>query len=154
MVPIKTPLTRLTEALLGVALLAFATAVSGPVAATILTPGWVETADVRDWASMTFFLSIVAALLWVAWRLIVRRARPVRGVLRSRDWWVLAVLAVLATVCVAVASYWTIALPGLLPIAAAVAMARRRARLERIVLVDSDPSELPPRASFTTRQSS
>ena len=147
-------MTRLTEALLGVALLALAAAIIGPVAATILTPGWVETADARDVASMTFFLSVAAAFVWVALRLIVRRARSARGILSSRDWWALAALALLATVGAAVASHWTIALPGLLPIAGAGLMARRRARLERIVLVDSDSSELPPRASFTTRQSS
>jgi hypothetical protein len=154
MVSIKGPMTRLTEVLLGLAFLAFTAAVIAPVAATILTPGWVETADLRDIASMTFFLSVAAAFLWVAVRLILRRRRSVRGVLSSRDWWALGTLALLATVGAAFASHWTIALPGLLPIAAAVAMARRRARLERIVLVDSDTSELPPRASFTTRQSS
>jgi drug/metabolite transporter (DMT)-like permease len=147
-------MSRLIEALLAVALLGLATVLIGPVAATILTPGWVETADARDWASMTFFLCVAAAFLLIALRLAFRRTRSVRGTLRSRDWWALAALALFATVCAAVASHWTIALPGLLPIAAAILLARRRARQERLVLVDADPSELPPRASFTGRQSS
>lgn len=147
-------MTRLTEALLGVALLAFAVSVMFPATATILTPGWIETADTRDWASMTFFWCVVAAFLWVGLRLILRRTRSARGVLRSRDWWVLTALAALATVGAALASHWTIALPGLLPMALAIVMARRRARQERIALVESDPSELPPRPSFTAGQSS
>jgi hypothetical protein len=147
-------MSRLIEALIAVALLGLATVLIGPVAATILTPGWVETADARDWASMTFFLCVAAAFLLIALRLAFRRTRSVRGVLRSRDWWAFAALALLATVCAAIASHWTIALPGLLPIGAAILLARRRARQERLVLVDSDPSELPPRASFTGRQSS
>ena len=145
---------RLIELLLAVALIGIATILIGPVAATILTPGWLETADARDWASMTFFLCAAAALLLVALRLVFRRTRSVRGVLRSRDWWALAALALLATVCAAVASHWTIALPGLLPIGVAVLLARRRMRAERLVLVDSDPAELPPRAAFTTSKSS
>jgi chromate transport protein ChrA len=145
---------RLIEALLTLALVGLAILLIGPVAATMLTPGWIETADARDWASMTFFLCVAAAILLVALRLTFRRTRSVRGVLRSRDWWALAALAVLATVCAALASHWMIALPGLLPIGATVLMARRRARQERLVLVDSDSPDLPPRASFTARQSS
>lgn len=147
-------MSRLIEALLAVALLGLATLLIGPVAATMLTPGWLETADARDWASMTFFLCVAAAFLLIALRLAFRGTRSARGTLRSRDWWALAALALFATVCAAVASHWTIALPGLLPIAATILLARRRARQERLVLVDADPSELPPRASFTGRQSS
>jgi chromate transport protein ChrA len=146
--------SRLIEILLAIALLAIATIVIAPVAATITTPGWIETADFRDWASMTFFLSVAAVFLLVALRLIFSGRQSVRGLLRSRDWWVIAVLALVATICVAIASHWTIALPGLLVIAAAALVARRRARLERLVLVESDPEQSPPRSSFTTRQSS
>jgi hypothetical protein len=67
---------------------------------------------------------------------------------------VLATLALLAGVSAAIASHWTIALPAVLPIAVAVVMARRRARQERVVLVDVDPSDTPPRPSFTARHSS
>lgn len=144
---------RLIELLLAVVLVGLATTLIGPVAATMLTPGWLETADTRDWASMTFFLCIAAALLLVGLRLVFRRTRPVRGVLRSHDWWAVAVLSLVTTVCAAIASHWTIALPGLLPIGVAVLLARRSARAERLVLVDSDPSDLPPRASFTGSKS-
>jgi lysylphosphatidylglycerol synthetase-like protein (DUF2156 family) len=146
--------SRLFEILLGVALVAIAIIVIAPVAATITTPGWIETADGRDWASMTFFLSVAAVVLLVALRLVFTGRRSRRGLLRSRDWWMIAVLAGVATVCVAMASHWTIALPGLLPIAAAILVARRRARLERLVLVESDSEQIPPRSTFTTRQSS
>lgn len=147
-------MSRLFEILLGVALVAIAIIVIAPVAATITTPGWIETADGRDWASMTFFLSVAAVVLLVALRLVFTGRRSRRGLLRSRDWWMIAVLAGVATVCVAMASHWTIALPGLLPIAAAILVARRRARLERLVLVESDSEQIPPRSTFTTRQSS
>lgn len=145
---------RLIEVLLAVALAGVATLVIEPVAATMLTPGWIETADARHWAGMTFFLCVAAAILLVAVRLAFRRTRSGRRVMRSHDWWALAALSLLASVCAAVASHWMIALPGLLPIGASVLLARRRARQERLVLVESDPSESPPRASFTTRQSS
>ena len=147
-------MSRLFEILLGIALLAIAIIVIAPVAATITTPGWIETADGRDWASMTFFVCVAAVFLLVAFRLVLTGRRSLRGLLRSRDWWVMAVLAAVATICVAIASHWTISLPGLLPIAAAVLIARRRARLERLVLVEADSEEIPPRSSFTTRQSS
>ena len=140
---------RLIEALLALVLVGLAIVLIGQVAGTMLTPGWIEGADVRDSASMAFFLSVAAALLLVAARLAFRRKRSGRGVLRSRDWWALAVISLVATACAGVASYWTIALPGLLPIGAAVAMARRQARKERIALVEPDASDLPPRASFT-----
>jgi hypothetical protein len=145
---------RLIKLLLGVALVGLAVILIGPVAATILTPGWIETAGARGWASMTFFLCAAAALLLVASRLVFRRTRSAGGVLHSSDWWALAALALLATVGAAIASHWTIALPGLLPIGVAALLARRRARAERLVLVDSDPAELPPRASFTASKSS
>jgi hypothetical protein len=147
-------MSRLVEILLSVALLAIATIVIAPVGATITTPGWIETADGRDWAGMTFFLSVAAVFLLVAFRLAFTGRRSLRGLLRSRDWWVIAILASVATICVAIASHWTIALPGLLPIAAAALLARRRARLERLVLVEPDPEQVPPRSTFTTRQSS
>lgn len=147
-------MSRLIDALLAIALAALAILMIGPVAATMLTPGWLETADLRDWASMTFFLCGAAALFLVALRVSFRRPRSVRGVLGSRDWLALAALGLVATVCAAIASHWMIALPGVLPVGAAVLMARRRARQERLVLVQPDPSELPPRSSFTGRQSS
>jgi chromate transport protein ChrA len=146
--------SRLFEILLALALLAIATIVIAPVAATITTPDWIETADARDWASMTFFLTVAAVFLVVAFRLAFTGRRSVRGLLRSRDWWGIAILATVATVCVAIASHWTIALLGVLPIGGAALIARRRARLERLVLVESDSEQIPPRSSFTTRQSS
>jgi hypothetical protein len=146
--------TRLVEILLGVALLAIGIILIAPVAATITTPDWMETADVRDWAGMGFFLSVAAVFLLVALRLTLRGRRSVRGLLRSRDWWVIAGVALIASLCVAIASHWTIALPGILPVAAAVLVARRRARLERLVLVEADSEQVPPRSSFTSRQSS
>ena len=145
---------RLIEALLAVALVGLAMLLIGPVAATMLTPGWLETADTRDWASMTFFLSVTATILLFASRLAFHRTRSARGLLRSFDWWAVAALCLAGTVGAAVASHWTIALPGLLPIGAAVLLARRRAREERLVLVESDPPDLPPRASFTASKSS
>ena len=146
-------MTRLVEILLAVAVAAVAIMVIAPVAATITTPGWIETADGRDWAGMTFFVSVAVVFLLVALRL-ARGRRSVRGLLRSRDWWVIAGLAGIATACVAIASHWTIAVPGLLPIVAAALVARRRARLERVVLVESDAEQIPPRSAFPTRQSS
>ena len=65
-------------------------------------------------------------------------------------WWAVAVLSLVATVCAAIASHWTIALPGLLPVGIAVALARRRARQERLMLVEPDVAGLPPRATFTS----
>jgi hypothetical protein len=147
-------MSRLIEVMLSIALLGLAIVVIGPVMATIFTPGWVEAADTRDWASMAFFLCVAVAFLLFALRLAFGRTRPPRGRLRSRDFWTLAGLALVATVCAAVASHWTIALPGLLPVAAAVLLARQRARQERLVLVESDNSDLPPRSSFTTSKSS
>ena len=145
---------RIIEALLALVLVGLAILLIGPVAATMLTPGWLETADVRDWASMSFFLSVAVVILLFASRLAFHRTRSVRGLLRSRDWWAIAALGLVGTVCAAVASHWTIALPGLLPVGAAALFARRRARAERLVLVESDPTELPPRASFTASKSS
>jgi lysylphosphatidylglycerol synthetase-like protein (DUF2156 family) len=150
----RSDMFRLIEALLALVLVGLAIVLIGQVAGTTLTPGWIEDADGRDWASMAFFLSVAAALLLVAVRLAFRRNRSARGVLRSREWWALAVISLVATVSAGIASYWTIALPGLLPIGVAVAMARRRARQERITLVEPDASELPPRASFTAGRSS
>jgi chromate transport protein ChrA len=147
-------MSRLIDVTLAVALLALAIIVIGPVVATVLLPGWLESADTRDWASMTFFLCVAAVLLVFARGLAFRRTRSVRGVLRSGDWWALTALCVVGTVCVAVAAHWVIALPGLLPIGAAVLMARRRMRQERLVLVDADASDLQRRASFTTGKSS
>jgi Zn-dependent protease with chaperone function len=108
----------------------------------------------RHWASMTFFLSVAAVFLFVALRLIRHSSKGGRRILRSADWWAIAALCALATAAAGVASYWTISLPGLLPIAAAVLFARRRAREERLKVVDGDASELPPRAAFATERSS
>jgi hypothetical protein len=147
-------MNRLVVLLLGATLLGLAALVIVPVAATILTPGWIDSSDGRDWASMGFFLSAAAVLILVGLRLGFRRARSVRGLLRSRDWWAITVLATIATICAAIASHWTISLPGLLPIGVAVLFARRRARQERLVLVEPDPEQAPPRPSFTMRESS
>lgn len=115
----------------------------GPVAATILTPGWLENAGVRDWAGTVFFLCGAAALLFLAWRVARRSSRPAYGYFSARDWKALAVLAVLATIAVAVASHWAIALPGLLPIALAILFARSRALQETAAhFQDADPT--PP----------
>jgi cytochrome bd-type quinol oxidase subunit 2 len=143
---------RLIEILLALGLVGLATMLIHSVAGTMLTPGWTEAADARDWASMTLFLSVAAGLLLVAIRQVFRRDRSRRRVLRSTDWWAIATLSVIATACAAIASHWTIALPGLLPITIAVLLARRRAREERLAIVDAESPDLPPRATFTSGQ--
>ena len=140
-------MTRLIEALLALAFVAIAIAIAAPVAATIFTPGWLESARLRHWAGMAFFLSVAAVFLFVALRLVRHGSREGRRIMHSTDWWAIAVLCAVATVAAGVASYWTIALPGLLPIAAAALLARRRAREERLVLVADSP-DFPPSAAF------
>jgi hypothetical protein len=142
--------SRLIEALLALAFVAIAIAIVAPVAATIFTPGWVESARLRHWAGMAFFSTVAATFLFVALRLVRHSSKGGRRVLRSADWWVIAALCVVGTLSAAIASYWTIALPGLLPLAAAVLMARRRAREQRLVLVEGRTTDLPPRATFAT----
>ena len=141
---------RLIGILLGLGLAGLASMLISSVAGTMLTPGWIESADARDWASMALFLAVAAGLLLVAIRQLLRRDR--RRVLTSTDWWAITALSAIATVCAAIASHWTIALPGLLPIAIAAALARRRAREERVSIVDTEPQDLPPRATFTSGQ--
>jgi hypothetical protein len=121
---------RLLDVIVAALVVGLASLLLGPVAATILTPGWLENADLRDWAGTVFFLCGAAALLFLAWRLVRRSSRPAYGYFSARDWKGLAALASLATISVAIASHWTIALPGLLPIAIAILIARRRARTE------------------------
>jgi hypothetical protein len=145
---------RLIQGLLALFLVGLATVLIGPVAATMLTPGWLETADVRDWASMTLFLCVAAGILLIAFRLVFRRDRAPYRVLGSTEWWVVAALSVIATVCAGIASHWTIALPGLLPVGGALVLARRRAREERLTLVEPDAADLPPRATFTSARPS
>jgi hypothetical protein len=145
---------RLIQLLLALFVVGLATVLIGPVAATMLTPGWLESADLRDWASMIFFLSVAAALLLAAFRLAFARNRSPYRLLGAIDWWVVAALSLLGTVCAAIASHWTIALPGLLPIAISVLLARRRARQERVTIVDADVTDLPPRATFTSARPS
>lgn len=128
-------MTRLVRVILGLALVGLASMLVGPVLGTVLTPGWVADADGRDWAGMMFFLAIAAAFLLVAVRLVSRRGSTAPGVLRSSDWWGVAALSIVATVCTAIASHWMIALPGIIPIGGATLMARRRAREERAPLV-------------------
>ena len=140
----------MVQILLALFVVGLATVLIGPVAATMLTPGWFETADMRDWASMILFLSVAAGLLLAAFRLAFARNQSPYRMLRAIDWWAVAVLSLVATVCAAIASHWTIALPGLLPIGIAVALARRRARQERLMLVEPDVAGLPPRATFTS----
>jgi hypothetical protein len=140
---------RLIELLLALFVLGLATLLIGPVVATMLTPGWLESADGRDWASMTFFLCVAAVFLLVAFRIVFRRAGLRRHVLGAPEWWGIAGLSVIATVSAAIASHWTIALPGLLAIAIAALFARRRAHAERLAIVDAEP-DLPPRATFTS----
>ena len=139
---------RLIEALLALAFLAITIVIAAPVAATIFTAGWLESARLRHWASMMFFLSVAAVFLFVALRLMRHSSKGGRRILRSHDWWTIAALCVLGTAAAGVASFWTIALPGLLPIAAAVLFARRRAREERLVLVDPHSAGFPPSAAF------
>ena len=141
---------RLIELLLALFLIGLAMMLLGDVAATMLTPGWLESADLRDWASMSFFFCIIAALLLVAFRMVFRRVRSRHRVLGATEWWVIAALSLIATVGAAIASHWTIGLPGLLPVGLGVLLARRRAREERITLVEPDAAELPPRATFTS----
>ena len=145
---------RLIELLLALFVLGLATLLIGPVVATMLTPGWLENADGRDWASMAFFLCVAAAFVLVALRIAFRRAGPRRHVLGAAEWWMIAGLSALATASAALASHWTIALPGLIPVGISVLLARRRARTERLAIVEPDPSELPPRATFTSVRSS
>ncbi len=144
---------RLVQIILALFVVGLATVLIGPIAATMLTPGWLETADIRDWASMTFFLSVAAALLLAAFRLAFARNRGSFRLLGAIDWWVVALLSLVATVCTAIASHWTIALPGLLPIAIAAVLARRRAREERMTIVEPE-ANLPPRATFTSARRS
>jgi hypothetical protein len=144
---------RLVQIILALFVVGLAAVLIGPVAATMLTPGWLETADLRDWASMTFFLSVAAALLLAAFRLAFGRPRSSFRLLGAIDWWVVAGLSLLATVCAAIASHWTIALPGLVPIAIAIVLGRRRAREERITIVEP-AADLPPRATFTSARPS
>ena len=140
---------RLIELLLALFVVGLATLLIGPVAATMLTPGWLESADGRDWASMTVFLCVALAFLLVAFRLVVRRAGLRGHVLGAPEWWAIAGLSVIATVSAAIASHWTIALPGLLPTAISVLLARRRARANRLAIVEPEP-DLPPRATVTS----
>lgn len=144
---------RLIELLLALFVLGLATLLIGPVAATMLTPGWLESADGRDWASMTFFLCVAAVFLLVAFRMVFRRERVRGHVLGAAEWWAIAGLSVIATVSVAIASHWTIALPGLLPVGISVLLARRRARAERLTIVEPS-ADLPPRATFTSARPS
>lgn len=143
---------RLIGLLLALLLVGLATMLIGQVAATMFTPGWLDSADARDWASMTFFLSVAAMFLVVAFRMIVRRRQALVRVLGAGEWLAIAALSLVATICAGIASHWTIALPGLLPIAIAVVLARRRSREERVTVEDPEP-ELP-RATFTSGQPS
>jgi cytochrome bd-type quinol oxidase subunit 2 len=144
---------RLIELLLALFLVGLAAVLIGPVAATMLTPGWLETADARHWASMTLFLCVAAILLVVAFRVVFRRDRAAGRVLGAAEWWAIAALSLVATVCAAIASHWTIALPGLLPIGIGLVLARRRGREERVTIADSGPPDLPPGGTFTRAQS-
>jgi hypothetical protein len=143
---------RLIGLLLALFLVGLAAMLVGQVAATMFTPGWLDSADARDWASMTFFLSVAAMFLVVALRLVVRRRQTSGRVLGAGEWWAISALSLVATICAAIASHWTIALPGLLPIAIGVVLARRRRREERVTVAEPEP-ELP-RATFTGGQPS
>jgi hypothetical protein len=145
---------RLIQILLALFLVGLAAVLVGPVAATMLTPGWLESADFRDWASMTLFLCVAAGILIAAFGLAFRRARSSYRVLGAAEWWAIAGLAIVATVCAAIASHWTIALPGIVPIAIAVTLARRRSREDRLTIVAPDAQDLPPRATFTSARPS
>ncbi len=123
---------RLLDLILAALAIGLASLLVGPVAATILTPGWLENADLSDWAGTVFFLCGAAALLFLAWRLARRSSRPPYGYFSARDWKGLAALALLATLAVAIASHWAIALPGLLIVAIAMLISRRRASRETV----------------------
>ncbi len=132
---------RLLDLIIAALVVGLASLLLGPVAATIVTPGWLENADLRDWAGTVFFVCGAAALLFFAWRLVRRSSRPAYGYFSARDWKGLAALAVLATIAVAIASHWAIALPGLLPIAIALLFARRRGLRETVADFQSvDPA--------------
>lgn len=133
---------RLLDLIIAALVAGLASLLLGPVAATMLTPGWLENADLRDWAGIVFFLCGGAALLFLAWRLARRSSRPAYGYFSARDWKGLAALAVLATIAVGIASHWAIALPGLLPIAIAILFARRRG-LQETVADLRRPESLP-----------
>ena len=134
---------RLVELILAIVAAGLALLQIAPVAATILTPGWLETADVGDWAAMVVFLCGALAFLFLAWRLARPRSRPAQGFFSARDWRGIAALSLLATIAAAVASHWVIALPGLLPTAVAAAMARRRARQESVARPPDQPIAVP-----------
>jgi hypothetical protein len=140
--------SRLLDIALAGGALALAMLLALPVFATVLTPGWIETANLADWAACALFLSGALALLFVAWRLLVRRLRPTDAFLASSDWWFLTALAGFATLCVGLASNWGIAAPGLLVIAVGVVLARRRAHVERQRTIPPAPTSSPdiPRA--------
>lgn len=137
---------RLLDLIIAALAVGLASLLLGPVAATILTPGWLQNADLRDWAGTVFFLCGAAALLFLAWRLGRRSSRPAYGYFSARDWKGLAALAVLASVAVGIASHWAIALPGLVPIGLAIRFARRRARQETVADLQSGESVHPSRS--------
>jgi hypothetical protein len=142
---------RLLDLILAALVVGLASLLIEPVAATVLTPGWLENADMRDWAGTVFFLCGAAALLFLAWRLARRSSRPTYGYFSARDWKGLAALAVLATLAVAIASHWVIALPGLLPVAIAFLFARRRARQETAAdFQNAEPARPPGPGSIST----
>ena len=136
---------RLLDFIIAALVAGLACLLLGPVAATLLTPGWLENADVRDWAGIVFFLCGGAALLFLAWRLARRSSRPAYGYFSARDWKGLAALAALATIAVGIASHWVIALPGLLPIAIAILFARRRGLQETVADFQSADAARPAR---------
>jgi hypothetical protein len=142
---------RLLDFIVAALVVGLASLLLGPVAATMLTPGWLANADFRDWAGTVFFLCGAAALLFLAWRLARRSSRPAYGYFSARDWKGLAALAVLATIAVAIASHWVIALPGLLPIAIAILFARRRAMQETVAdLQNAEPARPSRSGSIST----
>lgn len=142
---------RLLDLIIAALVVGLASLLLGPVAATILTPGWFENADVRDWAGILFFLCGGVALLFLAWRLARRSSRPAYGFFSARDWKGLAALALLATVAVAIASHWAIALPGVLVVALAVFFARRRGLQEAVAhFQNADPTRPDRPGSVST----
>ena len=141
---------RLLDFIVAALAIGLASLLLGPVAATILTPGWFENADVRDWAGILFFLCGGVALLFLAWRLARRSSRPAYGYFSARDWKGIAALALLATAAVAIASHWAIALPGVLVAAIAIFFARRRALQETVArFQEVDPAQARHRSIST-----
>jgi hypothetical protein len=136
--------SRILDLLFAVASLVIALALGLPAVATVMTPGWVESARVANWAAFLLFLTGTTAFLFLAWRFAIKGLRPADALLAATDWWFLTTLAVLATICVGLASNWGIALPGLLVIGLLMLLGTRRAKRERAHVAAPRTGQEPP----------